>query len=108
MNVLVSVDELIDALRGAERIRPDTHLERVLQVVISELEHLLQGVILIKLNRVGDLGKSNWVWVLSLLENLVEMVVNGVRNSLILTLVAITGAEVKALNGSGIVELEEL
>ena len=45
--VLLSVDQLIDVLGGAESVRPDLKLQGELKLVISQFKDFLEGVFLI-------------------------------------------------------------
>jgi hypothetical protein len=45
--VLLSVDQLIDVLGGAESVRPDLKLQGELKLVISQFKDLLKGIFLI-------------------------------------------------------------
>ena len=45
--VLLTVDQLIDVLGGAESVRPDLKLQGELKLVISQFKDLLKGIFLI-------------------------------------------------------------
>ena len=106
--MLLAIDQLIYVLGGAESVRPDLHLQRDLQLVVTKFEDFLQRVFLVKLDREGDLGEYEEFGVLGLLENLVEVVVQGLRYTGIFQTVVVFGAEVKNAGSSLIVEVDHL
>lgn len=106
--MLLPVDQLIDILSCAESVRPDAHRESYLQLVVSELQHFLESIFLIETDGEGDLRLHQELWVLRLLQDLVEVVVNGLSHTLVLDLVLVLGTEIEDSLRSLVIKVDHL
>jgi len=76
--------------------------------VVAELKDFLECIFLVKLDGEGDLREYEELGVLGLLEDLVEMVVEGFCYTSILETVVVLGTEVKNTGSSQIIEVNHL
>lgn len=106
--MLLPVYQLVNVLSCAERVRPYAHGERDLQLVVSELQHFLESIFLIETDGKGDLRLYQELWILRLLEDLVEVVVDGLSHTLVLNLVFVFGTKIEDSLGGLVVEVDHL
>jgi len=75
------LDQLENSLTRLESILPDFHVERILELLGSQLEELDDAVFLVKANGVRDLVRLDRVGLFLLLEDLTVVVVEGLSKS---------------------------
>ena len=106
--LLLLVDESEDDLTGAVGIGPLLHADGVLNLHLAQLEQILLALGVVKLDRVGDLAVQEHLRVLLLFDELLEVVVQCVSKSSVLTLAVELLAEVEQLRSDLVVDVEQL
>jgi len=106
--LILLVDQGEDDLTGSVGIRPLLHLDGVLDLGLTELEQVLLALGVVKLDRVRNLRVEELVRVLLGLDELLEMVVEGLSELSVLALALEPGGKDEKSRGDLVVEMEEL
>jgi hypothetical protein len=106
--LLLLVNKIEDDLTSLVGVRPLTHLDGVLDMVLAKLKQVPLALGVIKFDRVRDLRVEELVWVLLGFKQLLVMVVQGIRQLSVLTLTAELVAESEQLLRHLVVKVEQL
>lgn len=106
--LLLLVNKIEDDLTSLVGVRPLTHLDGVLDMVLAKLKQVPLALGVIKFDRVRDLRVEELVWVLLGFKQLLVMVVQGIRQLSVLALTAELVAESEQLLRHLVVKVEQL
>ena len=104
--LLLLVNESENDLTSAVSICPLLHADGILNLDLSQLEQVLLALRIVKLHRVGNLAVQEHLRVLLLFDELLEVVVQCVGKSSVLTLAVELLAEVEQLSSDLVVDVE--